>query len=195
MAASKTILRVEKPVTQTLEAVKALLAWKGRASDPLPEFVEMGEGESRLVLVLSNKKDVYYTVTARDCSCPARNWHPNQPCKHQRRYFPEQPTIHKQSIEETLREADKNLHKMPYQYQRMVKAAREAAESEPLEMVGGHKPFRPFLEDDGRPTGTAKASSSPSSIPLVDTLGDPTARDLAYHSIKADREMWPMVEA
>ena len=195
MAASKTILRVEKPVTQTLEAVKALLAWKGRASDPLPEFVEMGEGESRLVLVLSNKKDAYYTTTARDCSCPARNWHPNQPCKHQRRYFPEQPTIHKQSIEETLREADKNLHKMPYQYQRMVKAAREAAESEPLEMVGGHKPFRPFLEDDGRPTGTAKASSSPSSIPLVDTLGDPTARDLAYHSIKADREMWPMVEA
>ena len=195
MAASKTILRVEKPVTQTLEAVKALLAWKGRASDPLPEFVEMGAGDNRLVLVLSNKKDAYYTTTARDCSCPARNWHPNQPCKHQRRYFPEQPTIHKQSIEETLREADKNLHKMPYQYQRMVKAAREAAESEPLEMVGGHKPFRPFLEDDGRPTGTAKASSSPSSIPLVDTLGDPTARDLAYHSIKADREMWPMVEA
>lgn len=86
---TKTILRVEKPVTQTLEAVKALLAWKGRASDPLPSFIEMGEGESRLVLVLSNKRDAYYTVTARDCSCPARNWHPAQPCKHQRRYFAE----------------------------------------------------------------------------------------------------------
>ena len=87
---TKTILRVEKPVTQTLEAVKALLSWKGRASDPLPSFVELGKEESRLVLVLSNKKDAYYTVTARDCSCPARNWHPNQLCKHQRRYFAEQ---------------------------------------------------------------------------------------------------------
>ena len=184
---NKTILRVESPKTQTVEAVKALLSWKGRASDPLPEFVEMGEGESRLVLVLSNKKDCYYVATARDCSCPARSWHPGQRCKHQRRYFPEQSTIHKQSIEETLREADKNLHKMPHQYQRMVRAAREAAEAEPSDIIP-HKPFKPFLEDEARP---AKAPS----IPLVNTLPDPTARDIAYHSIKADREMWPMVEA
>jgi hypothetical protein len=184
---SKTIIRVESPKTQSVEAVKALLAWKGRASDPLPSFIEMGEGESRLVLVLSNKKDCYYVTTARDCSCPARSWHPNQPCKHQRKYFAEQ-TIHKQSIEETLREADKNLHKMPYQYQRMVKAAREAAEAEPSDIIP-HKPFRPFIEDEER--SPAKAPS----IPLVDTLPDPTARDIAYHSIKADREFWPMVEA
>ena len=89
MAASKTILRVESPQTQTVPAVKALLAWKGRASDPLPEYVEMGQEDSRLVLVLSNKRDCYYVATARDCSCPARGWHPNQPCKHQRKYFPE----------------------------------------------------------------------------------------------------------
>gem|GEM_PF-4295355 len=50
------------------------------------------------------------------------------------------------------------------------------------------EPFRPFIEDDGKPTGTAKA---PSSIPLVDTLGDSTVRDIAYHSLKVDREMWP----
>ena len=153
---TKTILRVESPQTQTVAAVKALLAWKGRASDPLPEFVEMGAGESRLVLVLSNKRDAYYTVTAKDCSCPARNWHPNQPCKHQRAHFQEQQT------------------------------AKPAAIKQPNHGAWhGHN--GPVL-DEVRP---AKVSS-----PLyVDTLGDPTARDLAYHSIKADREMWPMVEA
>ena len=77
---------------------------------------------------------------------------------------------------------------MPYQYQRMVKAAREAAEAEPSDIIP-HKPFRPFIEDEER--SPAKAPS----IPLVDTLPDPTARDIAYHSIKADREFWPMVEA
>lgn len=87
MSEIKTILNIEKPQTQTVEAVCALLAWKGRSSNPLPEFVEMGSGESRLVLVLSNKRDAYYTTTARECSCPARSWHPNQPCKHQRKYF------------------------------------------------------------------------------------------------------------
>lgn len=88
MAVSKTILRVESPQTQTVAAVKALLAWRGRASDPLAEFVEIGSGEYRCVLVLSNKRDAYYTVTSRDCSCPAHNWHPGQRCKHQRKHFP-----------------------------------------------------------------------------------------------------------
>lgn len=85
----KTILNVESPKTQSLEAIKSLLSWKGRAADPLPSFIEMGDGEARLVLVLSNKRDAYYCVTARDCSCPAHNWHPNQRCKHQRAHFPE----------------------------------------------------------------------------------------------------------
>ena len=152
MSEIKTILNIEKPQTQTVEAVKALLTWRGRASDPLPEYVEMGEGERRLVLVLSNKKDAYYTTTARECSCPAHNWHPNQRCKHQRKHFAEQ-AIHKQSIEETLREADKNLPRMPYQYQRMVRAAREEAEADGLlELDPDRKPFRPFIEDDGKPT-------------------------------------------
>jgi len=153
--AERKILSVEKPTTQTVEAVKALLSWKGRAADPLPEFVEMGERESRLVLVLSNKKDAYYTTTAQDCSCPAHNWHPNQRCKHQRKHFPESKTIHKQSMADTLEQAERNLSRMPYQYQRMVRAAREAAEAEPLEMGGDHKSFRPFIEDDGKPTRAA----------------------------------------
>lgn len=77
------------PITQSFEAVKALLTWKGRAVDPLPSVVEFAsEGEeSRLVLVLSNKKNGYYTVTAKACSCPSATYHPGQPCKHQRKYF------------------------------------------------------------------------------------------------------------
>jgi hypothetical protein len=77
------------PITQSIEAVKALLAWKGRASDPLPSVVEFANDgeESRLVLVLSNKKNGYYTVTAKACSCPSATYRPGQPCKHQRKHF------------------------------------------------------------------------------------------------------------
>ena len=152
--AERKILSVKKPQTQTVEAVKALLSWRGRASDPLPEFVEMGEEDSRLVLVLSNKKECFYVTTAKDCSCPAHNWHPGQRCKHQRKHFAEQ-AIHKQSMADTLEQAERNLPRMPYQYQRMVRAAREEAEAEPLELGGDHKPFRPFIEDDGKPTRAA----------------------------------------
>lgn len=77
------------PQTQSVEAVKALLSWKGRAVDPLPatvEFIQEGE-DSRLILILSNKKDTYYTCTPRTCSCPAKTYNPGQPCKHQRKHF------------------------------------------------------------------------------------------------------------
>lgn len=187
MSVSKTILRVESPQTQSVAAVKALLAWKGRASDPLPEFVEMGAGESRLVLVLSNKRDAYYTVTAKDCSCPARSWHPNGPCKHMRKYFAEQShNPARQTMAETLEQAEANLPKMPYRYRQMVKAAREAAESEPSDSIMPHKPFKPFIEDEER--SPAKAPS----IPMIDTLGEPTPGELAYQSIQADRILWPL---
>ena len=156
--AARTIINAESPKTQSLEAVKGLLAWRGRASDPLPSFVEMGEGNSRVVLVLSNKKDCFYVVTAKDCSCPAHNWHPGQRCKHQRQHFPEQA---------------RNITTKQPKTTKSPNAGR----------WHGHN--GPFIEDEARP---AKVSSS---IPLVATLGDPTARDIAYHSIKADREMWP----
>jgi F0F1-type ATP synthase membrane subunit b/b' len=49
-----------------------------------------------------------------------------------------------QSMAETLRQAEANLSKMPYQYRQMVQAAREEAESEPLEILrGGFKPCLP----------------------------------------------------
>ena len=89
MNGKKLVYQVESPKTQSLAAVKALLAWKQVSCDPLPEFVEMGKGDSRLVLVLSNKKDVYYTVTSRACSCPAATYNPGKSCKHSRKYFPQ----------------------------------------------------------------------------------------------------------
>lgn len=73
------------PITQSVDAVKALLSWKGHPVSPLPADVSMDNG--RLILVLSNKKDSYYTVTATKCSCPTANYHQG-PCKHQRKYFP-----------------------------------------------------------------------------------------------------------
>ena len=182
-------MNIEKPQTQTVAAVKSLLAWSGRASDPLPSFVELGKEESRLVLVLSNKKDCFYVVTAKDCSCPARNWHPGQPCKHQRKYFAEEShNPARQTMAETLEQAEANLPRMPYRYRQMVKAAREAAEAEPSDIIP-HKPFKPFIED------VARSPAKAPSIPMIDTLGEPTPGELAYQSIKHDRDMWPMVEA
>jgi len=87
----KILVQIQTPVTQSIEAVKSLLTWRGRGTDPMPstlEFVNEGEG-SRLVLVLSNKKDSYYVVTSAKCSCPAATYHPGQPCKHQRKHFPQ----------------------------------------------------------------------------------------------------------
>ena len=75
------------PITQSVEAVKVLLQWKKIASDPLPADVTLDNG--RLMLVLSNKKDVFYTVTPAKCSCPSATYHPGQPCKHQRKHFPQ----------------------------------------------------------------------------------------------------------
>jgi hypothetical protein len=109
--AGKLIYEGTSPKTQSIDAIKALLAWKGRASDPLPQFVELGKDESRMILVLSNKKDCYYVATPRACSCPAHTWHPNHQCKHQRRYFPQQET------------------------------AKPVSSSEPLIQRGGFKPF------------------------------------------------------
>ena len=75
------------PVSQTIASVKALLQWKKISTDPLPADVSLDNG--RLILILSNKKDVYYTCTSIKCSCPANTYNPGQHCKHQRKYFPQ----------------------------------------------------------------------------------------------------------
>lgn len=84
----RTLLTSASPITQSIDAVKSLLAYVGRASDPLPTDVSFDNG--RLILVLNNKKDAYYTVTAKACSCPSAIYRHNGPCKHQRKYFAEQ---------------------------------------------------------------------------------------------------------
>ena len=77
------------PITQSVEAVKKLLTFLGRTIDPLPQEVSLDGG--RLVLVLSNKKDAYYTVTSRACSCPAATYNPGKPCKHITAHFKAEP--------------------------------------------------------------------------------------------------------
>jgi len=79
------------PVTQSIDGIKNLLAWKGVATDPLPQDITLNGG--RLVLVLSKKKDAYYVTTERSCSCPSATYHPGQKCKHRATYFtqPNQP--------------------------------------------------------------------------------------------------------
>lgn len=75
----RTSIQVEKPTTQTVDAVKSLLAYVGRASDPMPIFVELKGG---VRLTKSSKGDCYYTTTPTDCSCKARTFNPGTPCKH-----------------------------------------------------------------------------------------------------------------
>ena len=106
----KTLLASGSPITQRIDAVKSLLAWKKVSSDPLPQEVSLDNG--RLVLVLSNKKDCYYVTTANGCSCPAATYH-HGPCKHQRKYFP-QPKKSREELEaegEAILEAHHNTAK------------------------------------------------------------------------------------
>jgi hypothetical protein len=113
------------PITQSVNSVVELLNYMGKTSNPLPESVEL----PGMRLVLANKKDVYYSVTADSCSCPS-HFYRGGPCKHQRRYFPPSSSS-RQSLAESIGQANENLKRMPKRYQAMVSAAREAAEDDP----------------------------------------------------------------
>jgi len=95
----KTILNLESPVSQSVGAVKALLAYMHRPSEPLPEFVELKDS---VRLTLSKDGKAYYLTTTKACSCPAATFHPGQACKHMK-------TL-QLSVEE--REDDSILHAM-----------------------------------------------------------------------------------
>jgi hypothetical protein len=84
---NKTLYEGKSPLTQSAEAVKQLIAYRHHGQEPqeMPAFYRLS-GE--MVLVLSNKKDVYYVVTHKTCSCPAAIYRPGAACKHQRKYFP-----------------------------------------------------------------------------------------------------------
>lgn len=88
------------PVTQSIDGVRALLSWRGHPVSPMPADVSLDNG--RMVLVLSNKKDAYYTCTSAKCSCPSATYHPGQKCKHQRKFFPQQETAKSVSDDEPL---------------------------------------------------------------------------------------------
>ena len=151
------LLEYVDPETQSVDAVVELLKFLGRPSCPLPESVDLGS----LMLVLSNKRDVYYATTRNSCSCPSAFYIHGQRCKHQRVYFPEDSAIgsKRQSLEETLRQADQNLSKMPKRYQAMVLAAREASEDDPDSIIpkskwaGGFNGPRAPCEIDDREKG------------------------------------------
>lgn len=72
------------PESQSIEAIKALLTWKGRGSDPLPSAIVLND---EVALVLSAKQTEYYTTTPKACSCPSFVYRGN-PCKHQKKFFP-----------------------------------------------------------------------------------------------------------
>jgi hypothetical protein len=81
----KLLVESKNPISQSVEAVKALLSWRKMPTEPMPTQIEFPGGA--VVLVQGSKKDIYYTVTARDCSCPAKCYHPCQRCKHQKKFF------------------------------------------------------------------------------------------------------------
>jgi hypothetical protein len=128
--AEKLLLDSGSPVTQSIEAVAALLSWRKMPTSPMPDHIEL---LGHVFLVLSSKKEVYYTTTRQGCSCPWQVYNPEKRCKHQRKFFKsesEQPAKG-QSITEVLAEHDKNLAKMPANYRRMVRAAMDEAEEDP----------------------------------------------------------------
>jgi len=104
----RTLFDGASPKTQTIEAVKQLIAYQqhhGQVPAEMPAFYRLS-GE--MVLVLSNKEDAYYVVTAKACSCPAATYQPGRACKHQRKFFP-QP---KKSQAQTEAESDAELVKI-----------------------------------------------------------------------------------
>ena len=171
----KTHLDSVSPITQSIEAVKSLLAYVGRASDPLPTSFEM-PGE-RCVLVLSNKKDVYYTVTQKACSCPSATYRPGQPCKHQRKYFP----APRKDLEDLEAESDAMLATM--------KGPKKLVQP-PVDSI------RPKGKWPGGFNGpvdleTIKAESHKSTIlpeMLIDCGYDTTPKDIAYWQKKQGQE-------
>jgi hypothetical protein len=134
---SGNLLEGLSPVTQTIEGGKALAKFLG-LSEELPETIALANGAW---LVLSKKRDCYYFVSEKICTCKAGTY--GRICRHRKAMESSMP--HGQSLAETLEEYDRILSKMPKSYQRMVRMAREEAESEPTELIhkGGFKPCLP----------------------------------------------------
>jgi hypothetical protein len=157
--------------------VKALLTWKGHPIDPLPADVSLDNG--RLVLILSNKKDVFYTVTPTKCSCPAATYHPGQPCKHIRTHFPGP----QKSPEELEAEGDNILAAHNSGARRLARPPEESSIRPTCKWPGG------FNGPVDKIPGEEKARAS-SSLSVID-CHDTSDKDAAYWSNQEDKTMWP----
>jgi hypothetical protein len=106
--------------------------------EELPETIALANGAR---LTLSSKKDCYYFTNAKVCTCKAGTY--GRICRHRKALESSKPRG--QSLAQTLEEHDRNLHKMPASYRRMVRMAREEAGAEPLEFIhnDGFKPVVP----------------------------------------------------
>jgi len=143
--AGKVIFDGGSPKTQRIEAVKQLIAYQHHGQKPaeMPPFYRVN-GE--LVLVLSNKKDAYYVVTPRDCSCPSAVFSPGQPCKHRRQYFPGP----KKSREQLEAEGERELASQ----QGAKRLARPPQDSIRPDMHG-FKPFSLLPSEEKKAVGVA----------------------------------------
>lgn len=129
-------------ISQKVESVVELLNFLGKPIDPLPEIVKLADGAQ---LTKSGKGDCYYHTSPEGCTCPG--FYYRHTCKHVKALASTSAKPHGQTLAETLQEHDRNLHKMPLSYQRMVRQAREEAEadSDPDSLIkrGGFKPVYP----------------------------------------------------
>ena len=192
------LLSSGSPITQSIDAVKSLLSYAGRASDPLPTFVEMPGRE--VVLVLSGKKDAYYTTTAQACSCPSGTYRPGQTCKHRRTYFSQDPKAAKIAEAKAICE---DSRKQAREYQARQRALKASACLGSEEIKTAKRLAKP-PEDKIRPEGKwpgghngpvdpemIKAESPKSSIlreMLIDCGHDTTLRDVTYWEKKQSQE-------
>jgi hypothetical protein len=180
----RTLLASDSPITQSIDAVKALLAYAGRASDPLPTFVEMPSRE--VVLVLSGKKDVYYTTTPRSCSCPSGTYRPGQVCKHRRNYF--SPKADKLAEAKAKTEESRRQAREYQARQRALKASANPADNSSIKPKGKWPGgFNGPADPD-----QIKAESPKSSIlqdMLIDCGHDTNMRDVAYWEKKQSQEV------
>ncbi len=138
------LLEYVDPETQSVDAVVELLKFSGRSFNPLPEVVKLADGGQ---LTKSSKGDCYYHTSPKGCSCPGFFYRHN--CKHMKT-LTGSPSEHRgQTIAQTLEEHDRNLHRMPASYRRMVRIAREMAEADrdPDSLIN-HSGFRPVHPDD-----------------------------------------------
>jgi hypothetical protein len=133
----KLVMEIVSPETQTVEAVKELLVFLKKPVAPLPPEIKL----SSATLVLSSKKDCFYTTTARDCSCPARCSHPGLRCKHMRKYYPE-------SVEDARIKCE-DIAKKARAYQKKMRQTRSTMiPSQSIASLMDRTGFRPVVEGE-----------------------------------------------